>query len=165
MQSSQYAVLQHGVLTASRRIRLSIGQTMLGSFEGRSRTSASERPLDLTDCLCHDALREPCESIRRRNRASIYSRVWLGDNVATFGRDHNSLAYLCTTWIVDGLQEAPRNTCHPFYARFIVELTITIRWTILNPMASHAQGKSDTPSVMRLKYRTYLSAHNGSTRS
>jgi hypothetical protein len=30
-------------------------------------------------------------------------------------------------------------------------------------MTSHTQGKSDTPSVVRRKYRTYISAHNGST--
>src|SRR6266566_9821874 len=101
MQSSQYAVPQHGVLTASRRIRLSIGQTMLGSFEGRSRTSTSERPLDLMDCLYHDALREPCEPIGKRGRAKIYSRVWLCYNVAAFRRDHNSMAYPRSTWIVD----------------------------------------------------------------
>jgi hypothetical protein len=101
MQSSQYAVPQHGVLTASRRIRLSIGQTMLGSFEGRSRTSASERPLDLTDCLCHDALREPCQPIVKRGRVKIYSRVRLCYNVATFRCDHDSMAYPRATWIVD----------------------------------------------------------------
>ena len=69
MQSSQYAVPQQGVLTASRSIRLSMGQTMLGSFEGRSRTSASERALDLTVCLCHDALGNRVKTIERKRRA------------------------------------------------------------------------------------------------
>jgi hypothetical protein len=74
---------------------------MLGSFEGRSRISASERPLDLTDCLCHDALREPCEPIGKRGRAEIYSRVRLCYNVAAFRRDHDSMAYPRATRIVD----------------------------------------------------------------
>src|SRR6266849_8031591 len=101
MQSSQYGVPQHGVLTASRRIRLSIGQTMVGSFEGRSRTSASERLLNLTDCLCHDALREPCEPMSEREVGrKIYSRVRLCYNVAAFGRDHDSMANSRATWIV-----------------------------------------------------------------
>ena len=69
--------------------------------------------------------------------SGTYSRVWLRDDVATFRRHHDSLTYSRTGWIVDGLQEAPRDTCRPFYAWFIVELTITIRRTILDPMASH----------------------------
>ena len=94
---------------------------------------------------------------------TLYLRVRLCYNVATFRRDHDSMAYPRATWIVDSFKEAPRDTCCPFYAWLIVELTITIRWTVLNPMASHTQGKSETPSVAKRKYRTYLSAHNGST--
>ena len=109
----------------------------------------------------------PCrncvEPVEKRSRVKIYSRVRLRYNVAAFRRDHDSMAYSRATWIVDSFKEASRNTGRPLYAWFIVELTITIRWTILNPMASHTQGKSDKPSVVRLKFRTYLSAHNGST--
>lgn len=104
MQSSQKAVPQQGVLTASRRIRWSMEQTMLGSFDGRSRTSASERPFDLTDCLCHDALRERSKSIGKKGKlVGHYSQVWLRDDVATFWRHHDPLAYSRTSWVVDGL--------------------------------------------------------------
>ena len=73
---------------------------MLGSLEGRSRTSASVRPFDLTVCFCHDALRGTMSRSEREGEQT-YSRVRLRDYVAAFGRDHDSLAYPRTTWIVD----------------------------------------------------------------
>ena len=65
---------------------------MLGSFEGRSRISASERPLDLTVCLYHDALRERVSQLEPKEGEGTHSRVRLRDDVATFRRHHNPLA-------------------------------------------------------------------------
>ena len=58
MQSSQYKVPQHGVLTASLNSLLSMGQVSAGSVGGRSRISASLSPFALATCLCHAALHD-----------------------------------------------------------------------------------------------------------
>lgn len=56
MHSSQYALSQHGVLTASRKSRLSIGQIKEGSVGLRSRMSASVSPFGRETCFCQAAL-------------------------------------------------------------------------------------------------------------
>jgi hypothetical protein len=99
------------------------------------------------------------------------NRVTRSESDREVGRKYIHESGCATTWPPSGVTVTitpwPIRTPlrFPFYAWFIqiVELTITIRWTILDPMTSHTQGKSDTPSVVRRKYRTYVSAHNGST--
>ena len=70
----------------------------------------------------------------REHKERTYSRIRLGHHVTTFWCHHDSLAYPCTSGIVDRLQKASRYPCRPFYAWFIVELTIVVRWTVLNPV-------------------------------
>ena len=63
MHSSQYAFSQHGVLTASRNSRLSMGQIKAESVGFRSRMSASVSPLGRENCFCQATLSNRCELV------------------------------------------------------------------------------------------------------
>jgi hypothetical protein len=63
-----------GVLTATRIIRSSIGQVVFGSFEGPSRTSASERSFNKVGCFYHDAVQEK-KSVSRSERCEAQDNL------------------------------------------------------------------------------------------
>jgi len=89
MQSSQYSVPQQGVLTASRKSLLSIGQTKEGSVGFLSRTSAAVNAVARDACFCHDALN--VGKVEHPKCQEIHEQIGLGNDIAAFWGDHDSL--------------------------------------------------------------------------
>ena len=61
-------------------------------------------------------------------------RIRLSNNIAPLRSDHHSLGDLTLVGILHRFEKAARDTSSSLDTRFVVELAITIRWTILDPM-------------------------------
>jgi hypothetical protein len=81
----------------------------------------------------------PCKynGPKRERTERAYARIRLRHHVTTFWCHHDSLTYPCATGIVDRFQKASRNSRCSLDAWFIIELTIVVGWTVLNPVTSN----------------------------
>jgi hypothetical protein len=84
-------------------------------------------------CFCQEALRINVEGSFKDGKAKD-SRVWLGDDVATFRSDHDSLSEIAVCGLLDGFQETSWDPGGALDAGFVVPLAVVVCWTILDPM-------------------------------
>lgn len=139
MHSSQYSVPQHGVLTASLKSLLSIGQAREASVGARSRISAAVNPLGRDTCFCHAALEDNQRLIRYE--VTTHIRIRLCYNIASLGCHHHTLA---AVRIVHCLEEASRDTSSSLYPGLVVELSIVVGGAVVYPMSFEARVNAGT---------------------
>ena len=129
MHSSQYSVPQHGVLTASLKSLLSIGQVREASVGARSRTSAAVNPFGRDTCFCHAALGGNQRQIW--HEFTTHVRIRLCDNIPSLGCYHHALA---AVRIVHRLEKASRDTGSSLYSGLVVKLSIVVGGAVVYPM-------------------------------
>jgi hypothetical protein len=80
----------------------------------------------------------------------------LGNDVATFGSDHDTLAKLTAIGIVNSFKHTPWNTSRSFDTRLIVKFTVTVGWAVLYPVALNVYVSTN---VLEVDVHANLSVH------